>query len=103
MLLTSSSAVELLLKSGKFNPMRTVILAFGTDEEVGGKVGALNIGKWLEDKYGADSMAMLIDEGSGIVDVYGQMMAIPAVGEKGYLDVEVRVETPGGHSSVPRT
>jgi acetylornithine deacetylase/succinyl-diaminopimelate desuccinylase-like protein len=32
------SAVELLLESGKFNPARTVILAFGIDEETGGKV-----------------------------------------------------------------
>jgi hypothetical protein len=30
------------------------------------------------------------------------MFAGPAVGEKGYLDVEVRALTPGGHSSVPR-
>jgi len=32
------SAVELLLKSGKFTPDRTVILSFGIDEETGGKV-----------------------------------------------------------------
>jgi len=97
-----SAAVELLLKSGKFTPTRTVILAFGTDEEVGGKVGATALNEWLEAKYGADSMAILVDEGSGIVDVYGQQFAMPAVGEKGYLDVELRVETKGGHSSVPR-
>jgi acetylornithine deacetylase/succinyl-diaminopimelate desuccinylase-like protein len=36
--LTSSSAIELLLESGKFQPTRTVILAFGMDEETGGKV-----------------------------------------------------------------
>lgn len=95
------AAVELMLKSGQFNPTRTVVLAFGTDEETGGKVGAFAINQFLVEKYGTDSMALLIDEGSGIVDIYGQQFAVPAVGEKGYLDVEVRVETAGGHSSVP--
>lgn len=61
-------------------------------------------------------MAILVDEGSGLMEVWGQvslprvsesrlmfqLYATPAVGEKGYLDVEIRVETPGGHSSVPR-
>lgn len=32
------SAVELLLESGKFSPARSVVLAFGFDEETGGKV-----------------------------------------------------------------
>jgi hypothetical protein len=30
------------------------------------------------------------------------LYATPAVAEKGMLDVEIRVETAGGHSSVPR-
>jgi Gly-Xaa carboxypeptidase len=34
--------------------------------------------------------------------LWGQLYATPAVAEKGMLDVEIRVETPGGHSSVPR-
>ena len=36
------------------------------------------------------------------MDVWGQTYGVPSVAEKGYLDVELRVETPGGHSSVPR-
>ncbi|ORY35731.1 hypothetical protein BCR39DRAFT_511770 [Naematelia encephala] len=95
------SAIELLLESGKFKPTRTVVLAFGIDEETGGKVGALNLGIWLEEKYGKDSFAILVDEGSGLYEAWGQVFATPAVGEKGYLDVEVKVETLGGHSSVP--
>lgn len=31
------------------------------------------------------------------------MIAEPATAEKGYLDVELSIATPGGHSSVPRT
>ncbi|WVQ72089.1 hypothetical protein IAR50_001634 [Cryptococcus sp. DSM 104548] len=95
------AGIELLLKSGKFHPRRTVILGFGIDEETGGKVGAYHIGQWLEDKYGKDSMAMLVDEGNGVQEVWGQLFAAPAVGEKGYFDLELRVETLGGHSSVP--
>jgi len=64
--------------------------------------GALNLGIWLEEKYGKDSIAMLVDEGSNMQYLWGQLYATPAVAEKGMLDVEIRVETPGGHSSVPR-
>ncbi|WVQ95136.1 hypothetical protein IAU59_002230 [Kwoniella sp. CBS 9459] len=95
------SAIELLLESGKFNPTRTVILAFGIDEETGGKVGAYHLGQWIEEKYGKDSMSILVDEGNGLQEAFGQLFAAPAVGEKGYMDLELRVETLGGHSSVP--
>ncbi|OCF32697.1 Gly-Xaa carboxypeptidase [Kwoniella heveanensis BCC8398] len=95
------SAIELLLESGKFNPTRTVILAFGIDEETGGKVGAYHLGQWIEEKYGKDSISILVDEGNGLQEVFGQLFAAPAVGEKGYMDLELRVETLGGHSSVP--
>lgn len=60
------------------------------------------MGQWLEQKYGADSMALIVDEGGGLSEVFGQMFALPAVAEKGYLDVELQVQTLGGHSSVPR-
>ncbi|WVW85410.1 hypothetical protein I302_107448 [Kwoniella bestiolae CBS 10118] len=95
------SAIELLLESGKFTPARTVILALGNDEETGGKVGAYHLNEWIEGKYGKDSIAMLVDEGNGLEEVWGQLFATPAVGEKGYMDLELRVETLGGHSSVP--
>jgi hypothetical protein len=32
------SAIELLLEEGTFKPARSVVLAFGMDEETGGKV-----------------------------------------------------------------
>lgn len=47
-------------------------------------------------------MAMLIDEGGGMAEQFGQAFALPGVAEKGYLDVELQVLTRGGHSSVPR-
>ncbi|BEI80149.1 hypothetical protein CcaverHIS002_0106780 [Cutaneotrichosporon cavernicola] len=97
-LIGALSAIELLLESGKFNPTRTVILALGCDEETG---GAYHMGKWLEAKYGKDSMALIVDEGGGMGELFGQVFALPAVAEKGYLDVELKVDTSGGHSSVP--
>jgi Gly-Xaa carboxypeptidase len=63
----------------------------------------MNLGIWLEEKYGKDSVAMLVDEGSNMEFLWGQLYATPAVAEKGMLDVEIKVETLGGHSSVPRT
>jgi Gly-Xaa carboxypeptidase len=35
--------------------------------------GALALGKYLEEKYGRDSMLMLVDEGSGMTERYGQV------------------------------
>ncbi|KAJ9113981.1 hypothetical protein QFC22_005799 [Naganishia vaughanmartiniae] len=99
-LISIMSAVELLIESG-FKPTRSLVLAYGFDEECGGKVGAAALGKHLEKKYGKDSMFMLVDEGSGLDERYGQTFAVPSTGEKGYLDVELSVATPGGHSSVP--
>ena len=37
----------------------------------------------------------------GMADSYGATFAVPAVGEKGYLDVRIEVLTKGGHSSFP--
>jgi Gly-Xaa carboxypeptidase len=43
----------------------------------------------------------LIDEGSGLMNNWGQQFALPAVAEKGHYDLGITVETLGGHSSVP--
>ena len=37
----------------------------------------------------------------GFAEQFGGVVATPAVGEKGYIDVRVEVTAPGGHSSVP--
>jgi Gly-Xaa carboxypeptidase len=44
----------------------------------------------------------LIDEGSGMINTWGQQFAVPGVAEKGHYDLGISVETLGGHSSVPR-
>ncbi|CAI5759319.1 unnamed protein product [Candida verbasci] len=95
------NTVELLLKEEKFNPERTIILAFGYDEESAGS-GAFEINKHLVSKYGPDSILQIIDEGNeGFVDIEGSKFILPATGEKGYLDSIIEFYTPGGHSSVP--
>jgi Gly-Xaa carboxypeptidase len=83
-----------LLLEGGYQPTRSLVIAHGFDEECGGKVvnrlpsssfsftddffggcpqGAMALGKHLEERYGKDSMLMLVDEGSGLEERYGQV------------------------------
>ncbi|WVQ75706.1 hypothetical protein IAR50_005336 [Cryptococcus sp. DSM 104548] len=94
------STLEHLLEIG-FKPERTIIVGFGNDEEVGGPYGAVLISKYIGKKYGQDSLAILIDEGNGLISSYGQNFATPAVTEKGSTNIQITVKTLGGHSSVP--
>lgn len=93
-------SVELLL-AGNFAPRRTILLSFGFDEEISGTQGALPLARHIEDVYGKDGVALIVDEGSGFSEIYGQIFATPGVAEKGYIDVTVTVTMPGGHSSIP--
>ncbi|KAF9817087.1 hypothetical protein IEO21_03669 [Rhodonia placenta] len=101
-LVSLMTAVEVLLEHG-FQPKRSVILAFGFDEETSGMQGALAISEFLLSKYGENAFAMLVDEGGGcmIEKQYGALFALPAIAEKGYMDIRIDVAAPGGHSSVP--
>ncbi|KAK6454907.1 Gly-X carboxypeptidase [Scheffersomyces xylosifermentans] len=93
---------EYMLKEG-YKPQRSVIAAFGFDEESSGIVSATALAKYLEKTYGKDSMYAIIDEGPGLtIDSYTDtIVATPGTGEKGYVDIEVELTTPGGHSSIP--
>ena len=95
-------AVELLLAQG-FAPERTVYLAFGHDEEVGGERGAKKIAEHLAARHA--SLAMVLDEGGLIIDGVlpglDAPTAIVGTAEKGYLSLELSVESAGGHSSRP--
>ncbi|KAF7775612.1 hypothetical protein Agabi119p4_4005 [Agaricus bisporus var. burnettii] len=95
------SALEHLLESG-WKPRRSIVLAFGQDEEISGHYGAASVGRHLTSRYGEQSFAMIVDEGgSGLDTVYGRDFAFPGVAEKGYLNAIITVEMAGGHSSVP--
>ncbi|TPX64798.1 hypothetical protein CcCBS67573_g08304 [Chytriomyces confervae] len=94
-------AVEQLLKAGWLQPTRTVYLAFGHDEESFGS-GGLALAKHFEEKLGlAGKVGLIVDEGSGQINLLGLPIEAVSVSEKGYVDVDIIVETKGGHSSVP--
>ncbi|CDO95291.1 unnamed protein product [Kluyveromyces dobzhanskii CBS 2104] len=94
-------AIEELLKDG-FKPHRTVLLLFGFDEESGGEKGAKPLGKFVEERYGQDSIFSIFDEGMGILEVEpGLYAATPMTQEKGFANFEIKIAAPGGHSSAP--
>ncbi|HWM90036.1 MAG TPA: M20 family peptidase [Thermoanaerobaculia bacterium] len=94
--------VELLLARG-FQPERTVLLAFGHDEEVGGTQGAAAIARLLESR--GVRPAMILDEGGiiakGMVPGLDSPVAMISTAEKGFVTVELTARSQGGHSSMP--
>ncbi|HSU67133.1 MAG TPA: M20 family peptidase, partial [Tepidisphaeraceae bacterium] len=101
-LVAMCEAVESLIESG-FRPNRTVYLAFGQDEEVGGIHGAHRIGQLLSNR-GVRPL-FISDEGgaitSGVVPGIRKPVALVGIAEKGYLSLALKVEQPGGHASMP--
>jgi carboxypeptidase PM20D1 len=95
-------AVEMLLNEG-FQPRRTVLLAFGHDEEVGGSEGARAIATLLRER--GVRLAMVLDEGGvigdGLLPGLRPPTALVGVAEKGYASVELIARASGGHSSMP--
>ncbi len=95
-------AVELLLSEG-YKPKRTIYLAFGHDEEIGGVNGAQVMSKYLEDQ--GVILDFVMDEGgaiaTGIVDGIAAPVAVVGIAEKGFLTVELGIKIEGGHSSMP--
>ena len=101
LLIGTLEAVDLLLRDG-FKPTRTVLLAFGFDEESTGKYGAGEIAQHLEERYGKNGIYAIVDEGNGILPASDSLyFAAPVTGEKGYADFVITVHGRGGHSSVP--
>jgi carboxypeptidase PM20D1 len=95
-------AVEALLHEG-YAPERTIYLAFGHDEEIAGKRGANIFSKWFKEQK--INPALVVDEG-GMIDSQkfksvGKPVAVIGTGEKGYTNIDLTVEIPGGHSSQP--
>ncbi len=95
-------ATEALLRDG-FEPARSLYLSFGHDEEVGGRDGAKAVAAYLE-KQGVE-FEFVVDEGGVVLDGVFESVARPValigVAEKGYLNLRLRVDAPGGHSSTP--
>ncbi|HEX6737443.1 MAG TPA: M20 family peptidase [Vicinamibacteria bacterium] len=94
-------AVEGLLAEGH-QPARTLFLAFGHDEEIGGHAGAETIAERLRAR--GVKLDYVLDEGmivaEGILPL-PRPVALVGVAEKGSLSLELRVDSEGGHSSIP--
>ena len=103
-LMSQLEAVELLLASG-YKPPRTVYLAFGADEEIGGPKGAAQIAALLKQR--GVQLDFVIDEGllvlDGVVPGVKQPTALVGIAEKGYMSVVLKISATPGHSSVPPT
>ncbi|KAM0207231.1 hypothetical protein ACHAQI_007718 [Fusarium lateritium] len=96
------SAIETLLTETEWAPKRTLILAFGFDEECSGHRGAAKIGEFLTERYGDDGISFILDEGgSGIQLIDDTLYVLPSVQEKGAVDIWAELRVKGGHSSIP--
>ncbi|CAN3375152.1 hypothetical protein DIURU_005410 [Diutina rugosa] len=95
-------SLSILIERG-YKPKRTILVSFGFDEESSGYHGAAYLAKEIERRYGKDSLFAIIDEGSAILNdpLSGQIVAAPATGEKGYVDIHTSLFTKGGHASIP--
>lgn len=95
-------AVETLLRAG-FQPNRTLLLAFGQDEETLGIRG----GKAIADRLAQRKVQLeyVMDEGGTVktdgVSGLNRPMALIGIGEKGYVSLQLTAVAEGGHSSMP--
>ena len=101
-LLSQLEAVELLVASG-YKPPRTIYLAFGADEEVGGMRGAAKVSALLKSR--GVQLDFVIDEGllvlEGVMPGIAKPTALIGVAEKGYMSVVLKMSATPGHSSMP--
>ena len=95
-------AVEELLKQD-YVPKRTIYLAFGHDEEIGGENGAKKIANFLQ-KHNVQ-IDFTVDEGMLILNEKlspaKRPTAIIGLAEKGYITLKLTAHAKGGHSSMP--
>jgi len=101
--LAALEGVEALLREGH-RPARTLLLAFGHDEEVGGTGARAIVARLVERGV---RPALVLDEGlallEGLVPGLASPVALVGLTEKGNVSLEITAETEGGHSSVPPT
>jgi carboxypeptidase PM20D1 len=96
-------AVETLLKKN-YQPRRTIILAFGYTEELGGP-SAVRTAQLLQQR--GIKPWFVMDEGGAlgdsIVPGVAKRVALIGISEKGYLSLRLTAHGQGGHSSMPPT
>ena len=95
-------ALEKLLEES-YVPSRTIYLASGHDEELGGAHGAALIATHLKEQ--GVQAAMVLDEGGFLAEDLVPGVDVPVamvnLAEKGFVSFKLIVETNGGHSSAP--
>ncbi|MEY4927737.1 MAG: hypothetical protein RI894_2173, partial [Bacteroidota bacterium] len=96
-------AAEMLLKQD-YQPKQTIYLAFGHDEEVGGKKGAMAIVNYLDSVEQVHN-ATVLDEGMIVLENalpgLQQPVGLIGIAEKGYVNLRLKATTNSGHSSMP--
>ncbi len=101
-LLAVLEALEKLVAGGA-TPKRTIMLASGHDEEVGGARGAQAIAALL--KARGVKIEFVLDEGSlvteGMIQGVAHPVALIGLAEKGSTTLALTAEGPPGHSSMP--
>jgi carboxypeptidase PM20D1 len=95
-------AAEALLAKG-FQPKRTIMFAFGHDEEIGGtsgnaKIAALLAERKLELEFVDDEGGMI---SNGALPGIAAPVALIGIAEKGSVTLELTAKAAGGHSSAP--
>lgn len=95
-------SVEALLKQD-YQPERTIYLAFGHDEEIGGHKGGGRIAEWFAEHE--IRPGVVLDEGGQVADGMLPGVAVPVAmvgcSEKGSLVLQLTAETGPGHSAFP--
>ena len=95
-------SLEALLADG-IRPQRSLYLAFGHDEEVSGRDGAARVAEYFENQ--GIRFDFVLDEGGamtqGMLAGIDRPVAVIGISEKGYVNLVLTVQAPGGHSSQP--
>lgn len=104
MLISILEAADQLLEEG-YQPEQDIYFAFGQDEEVSGRQGALQIADYF--KQNNITFDAVYDEGGyvvsggSVINSIHNAIALVGVAEKGFLTLEITVKGTGGHSSMP--
>lgn len=95
-------AADMLAVQG-FQPKRTIMFAFGHDEEIGGGEGNKALSALLQER--GTKLAWVADEGGvlgeGLLPGVNAPVAMIGVAEKGSVSLDIVAYSKGGHSSMP--
>lgn len=94
-------AAEYLAEQGR-RPVRTIMFAFGHDEELGGEEGAAQIAALLAQR--GQRAWFVLDEGMAAIEHHpltGGAVSMIGISERGFGTLRVRAVGQPGHSSMP--